>query len=151
MPRPGQLALTLVALMTSLGPFIADFNESHVYNPRWMPHAKFHNGQTMSMGALLGLLTLVYTWGDAAPPLRRERLRFAVVLASLYWVTQLMAWFYPGALAVDPPGDVSALVAGGGAGADGGQPGRFPQFWISGAGLSLTGLGWWLETRRVKG
>lgn len=49
MPSLGRILLALVAVVTSVGGYIADWNETHVYNPRWPPHAKFHNGQTMSM------------------------------------------------------------------------------------------------------
>ncbi|KAL1638638.1 hypothetical protein SLS58_008756 [Diplodia intermedia] len=62
LPTPGQALLTLVGLTTSFGCYLADWNDTHIYHPRWLPHAKFHNGQTMSMGLLLGLATLWYTW-----------------------------------------------------------------------------------------
>lgn len=35
MPNSGRYLLTLVALNTVISPFIADWNETHVYNPRW--------------------------------------------------------------------------------------------------------------------
>ena len=31
--------------------------KQHLFNPRWPPHAKFHNCQTMVMGIFLGLIT----------------------------------------------------------------------------------------------
>lgn len=68
---PGRILLTLVALMTSTACFVADWNESHIYNHTWPGHAKFHNGQTMSMGLLLGLAALYYLYRApllAAPP-----------------------------------------------------------------------------------
>ncbi|KAH7361074.1 hypothetical protein BKA65DRAFT_523844 [Rhexocercosporidium sp. MPI-PUGE-AT-0058] len=95
----GKVFLTLSAVGSILGPFIADFNETHVLNPRW-PHAKFHNGQTMSMGLGLGLATLFYT----------DSLFTAAVFGSIYWVTGLSAILYPGTLAVDPEFGVSLAV-----------------------------------------
>ncbi|GME37805.1 hypothetical protein B0H19DRAFT_1163957 [Neofusicoccum parvum] len=65
LPTPGQTLLTLVALITSTGCFLADWNETHIHNPTWPAHAKFHNGQTMSFGALLGACTL---WHIVTPP-----------------------------------------------------------------------------------
>ncbi|KAK8159523.1 hypothetical protein IWX90DRAFT_302605 [Phyllosticta citrichinensis] len=59
---PGRILLTLVALMTSTACFVADWNESHIYNHTWPGHAKFHNGQTMSMGLLLGVAALYYLY-----------------------------------------------------------------------------------------
>jgi hypothetical protein len=49
MPSIGQILVALVGVATSTGGYIADWNETHIYNPRWPPHAKFHNGQTLSM------------------------------------------------------------------------------------------------------
>ncbi|KAK1021021.1 hypothetical protein LTR33_018606, partial [Friedmanniomyces endolithicus] len=47
---PGRALITLANLLYAVGAFAADFNETHVYNPRWPPHARFHNGQTMTLG-----------------------------------------------------------------------------------------------------
>lgn len=73
----GRFLISIAALMTSTACYVADWSETHVLNPRWPPHAKFHNGQTMSMGLALGIATLWYTWrrrrqGPAAAPLSRK-------------------------------------------------------------------------------
>jgi len=52
----GRSLLTIVGLFTSTACYVADFNETHVYNPTWPAHAKFHNGQTMSMGMCIGVV-----------------------------------------------------------------------------------------------
>ncbi len=99
--RPGIWIISLVALFTILSPFLADWNETHIYNPRWPPHAKFHNAQTMMMGVVAGLLTLYFLW------LRREggaweNLKMGSLWAVLYWVTQAGGIFFPGTAFVDP-------------------------------------------------
>ena len=109
---------------------MADFNETHVYNPKWPPHAKFHNGQTMSMGASLGLLTLYYTWSSTTAP--QETLTTAALLGSLYWFTGLSAILYPGSDGMDP------------------EYGKgFPQFWIFTGLSAITWGGWWLESANL--
>lgn len=107
-----RIILTVVALATSISPYIADWSDTHVFNPLWKPHAKFHNGQTMSMGLCLGLLVAYYTW--RSPPKTRgfdsqrdhafkmDSLWTAAVIGSLYWVTAFSGILYPGALATDP-------------------------------------------------
>jgi hypothetical protein len=40
----GKVLSSLVAAETAVGPYLADWNETHIYNPAWPPHAKFHNG-----------------------------------------------------------------------------------------------------------
>ncbi|KAJ8061660.1 hypothetical protein OCU04_009461 [Sclerotinia nivalis] len=155
----GRILLTLSALSQGISPFIADWNETHIYNPRWPPHAKFHNGQTMSMGILLCLVTLYYTWrfpiNSTANPkakvekkeqesesselrMRREMMRDSMVTAaiagSLYWVAGLSAILYPGSRATDPEfgdGFPQAVI--------------FPLF----GGMAVAGA--WLEVKGLRG
>jgi hypothetical protein len=119
----GKALLSLSATIQLLGPFIADFNETHVLNPRWPPHARFHNGQTMSMGLALGLCTLYYA---LRPCPNKEKAKDSLVTAalfgSLYWITGLSAALYPGSKAIDPEFGEG-----------------FPQFWLF---LGLGGSAW---------
>ena len=54
MARPtftaGRTILTIGNLLYSIGAFVADFNETHVYNPRWPPHARFHKRSNNDSG-----------------------------------------------------------------------------------------------------
>jgi hypothetical protein len=43
----GKVLITVVALWSTGGSYIFDWNATHIYNPRWPPHAKCHNAQTM--------------------------------------------------------------------------------------------------------
>jgi len=95
--------LTFSAISHILGPFVADFNETHVRNPNWPPHARFHNGQTMSMGAGLGLLILHYTWRSANKGRgKKDDFLSAALVGSIYFGAALTAIFYPGSSGVDP-------------------------------------------------
>jgi hypothetical protein len=131
----GRICLSLSALCQLLGPFIADFNETHVLNPRWPPHARFHNGQTMSMGVCLALGTLYYTHrpvADAAAA--ADSILTATIFGSVYWITGLSAILYPGSDGLDPEFGEG-----------------FPQFRLFVGLLGLTWAGWWLETARLAG
>jgi hypothetical protein len=96
----GRLILSAISLFTAVSPYLADWNATHIYNPLWPPHAKYHNAQTMAFGALLGIAGLVFAWrrGQAA----RTNLQVAALLASLYWVSQAMAFAFPGVGWTDP-------------------------------------------------
>ncbi len=107
----GKAMLSLVALFTGVSPYLADWNHTHVLNPLWPAHAKFHNGQTMAMGTLLALATLYFVWrrrGDAG-----SNLRAAVAFAGLYWVSQAAAILYPGAAYFDPRFDTPGMYIAG--------------------------------------
>ncbi|MEV7045235.1 DUF6640 family protein [Amycolatopsis sp. NPDC051061] len=96
----GKALISLTAAGTLVGPYLADWNETHIHNPAWPPHAKFHNAQTMSMGAGLSLATLYHLW---KPGRSRAALDSATITASLYLLTQLSAGLYPGTASADPP------------------------------------------------
>ncbi len=97
----GKVLISATAVGQMIGPYLFDFNETHIYNESWPPHAKFHNAQTMSSGVALSVATLVNLW---RPGSGRVGLDAAALSASVYWVSQLSAFLYPGTASVDPPG-----------------------------------------------
>lgn len=97
----GKIIISILGLFTAISPYLADWNVTHIYNPNWLPHAKFHNAQTMVLGAFLGILTLYYLWFKKSI---NEKKRFieATIFVSLYWLAQFPAYFYPGTKLQDP-------------------------------------------------
>jgi hypothetical protein len=102
-----RILISLVAVTTIVGPYIADWNATHIYNPTWPPHAKFHNAQTMLLGLALGTCALVLAWRRAGD--ERGQLRIAALFAALYWITQLGSIAFPGTAYVDPGGRTGLL------------------------------------------
>jgi hypothetical protein len=98
------LLLTLVGLFTIVSPLLADYNATHLFNPRWTPHARFHGAHTMSMGILLGAATLFFTWRRRGE--RWRSLAIATGFGSIYWVAQLMATQFPTVGLMDPEFDL---------------------------------------------
>ncbi|MYR95248.1 acetyltransferase [Streptomyces sp. SID4937] len=127
--------ISVPAAVAGVGPCIADWNETHIHNPDWPPHAKFHNAQTMSLGVGLAGAALLQLWRPADSRAgARSALDGGAVSAALYWVTQISALAYPGSRAVDPPGKQ-----------------LFPQAVVALPSLALVGLGYALERRRLRG
>ena len=126
--------LTIVGLVTCAGAYLADWNETHIYNPRWPPHAKFHNGQTMSMGLALGTATLYYLWRPLKDETAKDNLHTVMIFASLYWITQLSAICYPGTMFADPEFGET-----------------FVQVYLFVVLSTLVGVGYIFEMRRIKG
>lgn len=96
----GKLLVTLVALVTLFGAYIADWNHTHIFNPHWPPHAKFHNAQTILLGTVLGFLSLWFLWFQKGD--KRSVFRLAIIFASLYWITQAISISFPGTALFDP-------------------------------------------------
>jgi Family of unknown function (DUF6640) len=38
----GKILITLALAITAVGSLLADWNRTHVFNPEWPPHARFH-------------------------------------------------------------------------------------------------------------
>lgn len=94
---PGRSCIVLGNLAYSIGAFVFDYNETHVKNPRWPPHAKFHNGQTMTLGTLLAIASLYFLFRPAVSITRqKENVLYAAVIGSFYCAAGLSAIWYPG-------------------------------------------------------
>ncbi|GHO60044.1 DUF6640 family protein [Ktedonobacter robiniae] len=97
--------VSLVAIATALGGALADLvipatAKQHMRNPHWPPHPKFHNGQTITLGVLLGLLALWFLWYPGGD--QHVHFQLGVVVAALYWLSMLGASMLPGIRWVDP-------------------------------------------------
>jgi hypothetical protein len=96
--------VVLVAVF-NVGGYVADAvipftAKQHIYNPRWPPHAKFHNAQTMLLGIGLGLFSLFLLFGTG--PLTLLHFMLAAVAAALYFVAMLLSPMFPGTGWSDP-------------------------------------------------
>lgn len=135
----GRLLLSLLALVTAVSPYLADWNETHVYNAEWPPHAKFHVGHTMLLGSVLGLLSLRYLWRHAGDP--HENLLVGALFTAAYWVAQTGAILVPGAAVVDPQfADRLPVVAGV----------QLNQVILDAVLLAVTAAGYWLQRRQLR-
>ena len=103
--------MVILNLLYGVGAFLADWNKTHVLNPNWPPHARFHNGQTMTLGVLLNATTLYLLFrGSFGKPAASSRTKdrelddvfLAALVGSLYCTAGLSAIWYPGALWADP-------------------------------------------------
>ena len=72
----------------------------HLFNPRWPPHAKFHNGQTMLMGVISGSVSLAILFGPT--PLSLPSFLVASAVAANYFVAMVFAPLFPGTAWSDP-------------------------------------------------
>ena len=132
----GKILLTLDAIGLLFGAPLADYNHTHIFNPRWPPHAKFHGAQTITLSVALGLATLYNTWlsgtaGGGGADARRESLRNALFCGTIYWLAGMASILYPGTAGLDP---------------EFGGPG-FPQLRLFTAFAGLGVAGWFLESR----
>jgi hypothetical protein len=91
----GRKILSSVAALTAAGGFLADWNRTHLFNPDWPPHAKFHDAQTVLLGLFLGAGGLYFLRGGGEHP--RRDLALGALLPSLFWASQAGSFLFPGA------------------------------------------------------
>ncbi|WP_368783640.1 DUF6640 family protein [Arthrobacter sp. B1805] len=48
MMKPARTVLRTIAVATAVGGFIADWNRTHLFNPQWPPHARFHDAMSIT-------------------------------------------------------------------------------------------------------
>jgi hypothetical protein len=151
---PGRFLLTLTSTWSAAGSYVFDWNDTHIHNPEWSPHAKFHNAQSMSMGVFLGVPALWALWGRG--PWDRRALDAATLAASGYWITQLSAVAYPGTALFDyarKPHDTpgNAFKSDDADAAPSGSPPTVcgPQPVVSCVALALNAIAYGMERRRL--
>ncbi len=90
----GRKVLRVVAGVTVVGGFAADWNRTHLFNPGWPPHARFHDAQTIAVGALLGMGGL-WALNRKGPELQRDT-ALGALLPAFFWASMGAAFGFPG-------------------------------------------------------
>jgi len=91
----GKRLLTGVAVFTTLGGFLFDWNKTHLFNPKWPPHAKFHDAMTITLGSILGLSGLYLLQKKKGE--KTTNLQFGTLLPAFFWAAQAGSFAFPGA------------------------------------------------------
>jgi len=60
MPLVSRTLFRFASVYLVAGAHIADYSRTHFFDPRWPPHAKFHDGQTLMFSILLAALTILF-------------------------------------------------------------------------------------------
>jgi hypothetical protein len=100
MPLVSRIIFYFVSIYLAVGAHIADYSRSHLLNPRWPPHAKFHDGQTLMFSIFLCAVTIYFA--SVRTQDKTLVLVSTTACAAMYWVTQALAIIYPGTAFMDP-------------------------------------------------
>lgn len=93
--RIGRALLKAGAAFTAVGGFLSDWNRTHLFNPAWTPHAKFHDAMSILLGSMLGGSSL-YLLQKKEGNLHRQ-LCWAALLSSFFWAAMAGSFAFPGA------------------------------------------------------
>ena len=93
----GHFVLTSVAALTTAGGFVSDWNRTHLLNPEWPPHARFHDALTIALGTLLGACGLYFLLVGGRGQDQKRDLALGALLPSIFWVAQGASFAFRGA------------------------------------------------------
>src|SRR5437763_99341 len=88
----GRKMLRTLALTTAVSGFVADWNRTHLFNPAWPPHARFHDAMTIALGTFLGSSALYLLRDDAD----RRDVALGAALPAFFWASMGAAFAFPG-------------------------------------------------------
>jgi vacuolar-type H+-ATPase subunit I/STV1 len=108
MQAVGRTLVTVALIATIVGPVGADWNDSHVFNPAWPPHARFHAVAGLGLTAGFGLIGLCLLWKRSAD--RRTCDTVAALVPLLAWGLFFFAAAVPGAAVEDRPGQLPRVL-----------------------------------------
>ena len=101
-----KILITIPTIWYGTMPVIADLSDSHLLNPTWMPHAKFHLAWLLSTNSLLALFSLYLIWV-------KDKSIYAgligIFVMAGFWIAALSRNLY-GGLFADPNLDVSNIM-----------------------------------------
>lgn len=94
-PSAGRILLSFSAIGGSISSLVMDFNESHVYNPIWPSHARYHGFLFMNLLVAVGSLSLFLLWRPAPSTEDALRVRIAAFLSTVIPVCFLLPLLIP--------------------------------------------------------
>jgi hypothetical protein len=89
----GLKLLLTVSGLTTIGGFLADWNRTHLFNPNWPPHCKFHDAISISLASMLGITggyLLLKKEGD-----EELQLKLGALLPAFFWSSMGISFFFP--------------------------------------------------------
>ena len=134
--KPAKYLISFCALVTIILPSIMDLNATHMTNPLWAPHARFHWSIQWYSITMLNAIALYLLWGKFADAGSRLATVMAGLAPILFWGNFFPSLAMPG---TSPwPDGIQAFTA---------VP---PNIYIAGLITSLSALGIWIDSRSRK-
>lgn len=84
-----------ISVLTAVGGYLADLNRTHILNPRWTPHSKFHNALSIISETLLGGAGLYFLLRKNGN--KKDNLKFGTLAPGFFWASMAGAIAFPGA------------------------------------------------------
>jgi hypothetical protein len=111
MKRMSRILLSVVLVSTAVVSVAVDWNTSHIFNPEWHPHAKFHDVVMLWLLSGMSIMALWLLWRRSTEP--DIAYTFAMLVPVVFWspffFTTLVV---PGTSLKANPNEALPVVAG---------------------------------------
>ncbi|MEM9434662.1 MAG: DUF6640 family protein [Pseudomonadota bacterium] len=101
-----KIFVSAITVFYGFVPAVADLNETHLFNPLWSEHARFHGAWFLAFSAGIACTGLFLIW-------RRNEvfipITFGLLFAAGFWVATIFSGAYGGAL-VDTNGHTHTIL-----------------------------------------
>jgi hypothetical protein len=131
--KNAKYIISLCALVTIILPSIMDLNDTHMTNPLWAPHARFHWSIQWYSITILNGIALYLLWGRYKDAGSQISIIIAGIAPILFWGSFFPSLLMPGT-SPWPDGMEHFSVLP-------------PNVYIAGIMTFLSGLGIWLDFR----
>ncbi len=112
MPRKhsGRIFLSVILIIISFGSAGVDFNTSHIFNPTWPPHARYHDVMLLILLIGAACISIWLLWRRSKEPF--VGLLVATLIIMIFAASFFLAWLVPGASPSLAPDGSTPLFAG---------------------------------------
>ena len=110
MARVGRLVLAAAVAGSGISHAAADLNRTHVFNPRWTPHARFHAVSAVATNVGWSIVCLWLLWRPGTPREQQVALKIAALCPVLNYGPFFIAVAVPGSEAEDEPGQAPRVA-----------------------------------------
>ncbi|HEY9707765.1 MAG TPA: DUF6640 family protein [Oculatellaceae cyanobacterium] len=129
-----RILLSVVVVNTAVVSVVVDWNSSHIFNPDWPPHARFHDVVMLHLLSGCSLIALWLLWRQSAEP--EVGFKVATLIPVIFWA----AFFYttllvPGTGLSATPNEAPPSLAG--------IP-LYPNVIIAAINVMLAAIAYWL-------
>lgn len=90
-----KVAVSVLTVFYGLVPLIADLNETHLLNPLWSEHARFHGAWFLAFAAGIALTALFLIWARNEV---RLPIVFGLIFCAGFWIAATFQSAYGGRL-----------------------------------------------------
>ncbi len=130
----GRIVLTTILINTGVISTLVDWNSSHIFNPAWPAHARFHDIAMLHLLNGVCILALWLMWRRSPEP--EIGVRVAALIPIIFWGAFFYTTFLvPGTSLKASPDESLPLIAG--------IP-LYPNVIVAAIDVALSILGYWL-------